>query len=103
MAGPGPTRAEVLAVLRDVMDPELGIDIVSLGLVYRLEVNDQGEVDVTMTLTTPGCPLHAVIGRSIERAMLPLGVSDVNVQLTFAPPWDPRMMNDDARQELGMG
>ncbi len=103
MTGPAPTKAEVVDVLREVMDPELGVDIVSLGLVYSLDVTDDGVVDVTMTLTTPGCPLHAIIGRSIERAMLPLGVSDVRVQLVFSPPWDPRMMNDYAREELGMG
>ncbi len=103
MAAAAPTKAEVLDVLREVMDPELGVDIVSLGLVYHVDVRDDGVVDITMTLTTPGCPLHAIIGRSIERAMLPLGVSDVKVQLVFSPPWDPRMMNDDARLQLGMG
>jgi len=103
MAAAAPTKAEVLDVLREVMDPELGVDIVSLGLIYRVDVRDEGVVDITMTLTTPGCPLHAIIGRSIERAMLPLGVSDVKVQLVFSPPWDPRMMNDDARLHLGMG
>ncbi len=102
MAGPVPARSEVLDLLREVMDPELGVDIVSLGLIYKLEVTEDGVVDITMTLTTPGCPLHAIIGRSIERALLPLGVSDVKVQLVFSPPWDPRMMNDQAREELGM-
>ncbi len=101
MAAMAPSRREVLAVLNEVMDPELGVDIVSLGLIYRLEVTDEGAVDVTMTLTTPGCPLHAIIGRSIERALGPIGATDVNVQLVFSPPWDPRMMNDKSRAELG--
>jgi metal-sulfur cluster biosynthetic enzyme len=102
MAGATPTKAQVIDVLRGVMDPELGVDVISLGLVYKLDVSDDGAIDVIMTLTTPGCPLHAIIGRSIERAMLPLGVSDVQVHLVFSPPWDPRMMNDHAREELGM-
>jgi metal-sulfur cluster biosynthetic enzyme len=102
MAAAVPTRQEVLELLNEVMDPELGVDIVSLGLIYKLDVTDDSVVDITMTLTTPGCPLHAIIGRSIERALGPLGVNDVKVQLVFSPPWDPRMMNDKAREELGM-
>ena len=97
-----PTRQEAVEALRKVIDPELGVDIVSLGLIYKLDVTDDSVVDITMTLTTPGCPLHAIIGRSIERALGPLGVNDVKVQLVFSPPWDPRMMNDKAREELGM-
>ncbi|MDA8346249.1 MAG: metal-sulfur cluster assembly factor [Thermaerobacter sp.] len=96
-----PTRQEAVEALRKVIDPELGVDIVSLGLLYNVEIADEGAVSVMLTLTTPGCPLHSIIGRQIEQVMLPLpGISDVKVQLTFSPPWDPRMMNDEAREEL---
>jgi len=102
MASVAPSRAEVLDVLRSIDDPELGIDIVSLGLVYRLDIDPDGRIAITMTLTTPGCPLHAVIGHAIERALGALGATQVLVTLTFSPPWDPGMMTDDARRRLGM-
>ncbi len=75
--------------LRAVFDPELGMSIVDLGLVYGVEVHD-ATVRVTMTLTTPGCPLHGAMTGSVRRAvMLVPGVENVEVQLTFDPPWTP--------------
>jgi metal-sulfur cluster biosynthetic enzyme len=80
---------KVWTSLRAVLDPELGMSIVDLGLVYGLEVRD-ATVRVTMTLTTPGCPLHgAMMGWVRQAVMLVPGVENVEVQLTFDPPWTP--------------
>ena len=80
---------KVWTSLRAVLDPELGMSIVDLGLVYDVEVRD-ATVRVTMTLTTPGCPLHgAMTGWVREAVMLVPGVENVEVQLTFDPPWTP--------------
>ncbi len=80
---------KVWTSLRAILDPELGMSIVDLGLVYGVEVRD-AVVRVTMTLTTPGCPLHgAMTGWVRETVMLVPGVENVDVQLTFDPPWTP--------------
>lgn len=87
--------------LEHVYDPELGINVVDLGLVYRLEVND-GRVEVEMTLTTPGCPMSDSMPAAAERAlrMLP-GVAEVDVELVWEPRWEPERMSERARRELG--
>jgi metal-sulfur cluster biosynthetic enzyme len=78
-----------MAALRSVVDPELGLSIVDLGLVYRVETA-AARVHVTMTLTTPGCPIHEVMADWVRQAVLALpGVTDVDVTLTFDPPWTP--------------
>lgn len=84
--------AKIRAALRTVADPELGIDIVSLGLVYGITVQ-QGSVTVRMTLTTPACPLAPVIAENVRRAVVSLkGVTAVVIDYTFDPPWNPSMM-----------
>jgi radical SAM protein len=88
-ASPAATSDEVMAALRSVVDPELGLSIVDLGLVYRVETA-AARVHVTMTLTTPGCPIHEVMADWVRQAVLALpGVTDVDVTLTFDPPWTP--------------
>jgi metal-sulfur cluster biosynthetic enzyme len=97
------TELEITEVLRTVYDPELHINIVDLGLVYDVDVADS-TVDITMTLTSPGCPIGPMITEQIQQnvKLLP-GVKDVNVSLTFTPPWDPyTMMSDEAKDELGI-
>lgn len=97
-----PTSSEVLKALEQVIDPELGVDIVNLGLVYRVEVNDDGLVDVEMTLTTPGCPLSGSLpeaARHVARTVP--GVKDANVRLVWNPQWHPGMMSQAARTRLG--
>ena len=86
------TEVEVLEMLRQVIDPELGQNIVDLGLIYS--VNIAGEkVAVTMTLTTPGCPMHESICAGVQNALLCLpGVTDAAVELVWEPPWHPSMM-----------
>ncbi|MGH7775778.1 MAG: metal-sulfur cluster assembly factor [Candidatus Dormibacterales bacterium] len=87
--------------LRSVYDPELGINVVDLGLVYRLEVQE-GEVEVEMSLTTPGCPMSDSMPEAVERSLqLIPGVSRVAVDLVWEPRWGPEMMSDRARSELG--
>lgn len=91
---------EVRDVLRGVIDPELGIDIVNLGLVYAIGVAG-GRVDVVMTLTVPGCPMHATIVRDVEHALRSLAwVREADVRLTFEPRWSPARLSDEARALL---
>ena len=91
---------EAWQALAGVVDPELGIDIVELGLVYRVEV-DEHVVSVLMTLTTPGCPLHDVIVDGVERALTREGGQRVEVELTFDPPWDPERIGVAGLRDLG--
>lgn len=94
-------KDEVMEALHDVMDPELGVNIVDLGLVYGVDVDDDRNVVVTMTLTTPGCPMHDSISHGIRNR---LGVIDeignVDVNLVWEPQWDPSRMSDAAKKFL---
>jgi len=87
--------------LTHVYDPEIGLDLVNLGLIYDLRVED-GDVYVQMSLTTPGCPMSDSMPEAVERALglLP-GVGRVEVDLVWEPPWDPDMMSEAAKRELG--
>jgi metal-sulfur cluster biosynthetic enzyme len=89
--------------LREVHDPEMRLSLVDLGLIYRIEV-DGDAVRVTYTLTSPACPLGQLIAEEIRAAVLDVpGVREVELSLTFSPPWDPRTMaSDDAKIELGI-
>ena len=87
--GPAPTRTSVMRALASVVDPELGMSVVDLGLIYGIEIDDH-HVRVTMTLTAPGCPLHAVLPGWVKTAAQSIpGVNGVEVTLTFQPPWTP--------------
>ena len=98
-----PSKEEVVESLRQVEDPELGMDIVELGLFYDAEI--QGEdVKVIYSLTSMGCPAGAMIQEDIERVVREIpGVGDVESELTFDPPWTPDRMSDDAKFILGFG
>ena len=88
--------------LREVYDPELGLNIVDLGLVYDIQVSEEGDVTVDMTLTTPGCPLHGSISAGAEAAIRSVeGVRNALVNLVWNPPWNPNMMSDVAKKQLG--
>jgi metal-sulfur cluster biosynthetic enzyme len=92
---------EVTDALRDVIDPELGLDFVELGLIYAVEV-DEGNVHVTFTLTSPGCPIGPQVSEQIEEFVSELdGVTDVQSTMTFSPPWTPERMSEDAKFALG--
>jgi metal-sulfur cluster biosynthetic enzyme len=95
------TVDEVTDVLRDVIDPELGLDFVELGLIYDVEVQD-GTVRVTYTLTSPGCPIGPQVSEQIEEFVIELdGVEQVEPTMTFSPPWTPERMSEDAKFALG--
>ena len=96
------TAEDVVRELGQVYDPEIGIDIVNLGLVYEVAVED-GTVKVWMTFTTPQCPVGPYIEADVHRALenLPM-IRDVVINLVWEPPWDWRMMSDEAKTELGL-
>jgi len=92
----------VRGLLRSVIDPELGVNIVDLGLVYRVGIEVDGLVDVEMTLTTPGCPLGGFLDDQIRACLAQLPqVREVRVELVWEPPWDPEAMSPAAKQQLG--
>jgi metal-sulfur cluster biosynthetic enzyme len=98
-----PTKDEVVEALRQVEDPELGMDIVDLGLLYDVEIQG-ANVKVTHTLTSMGCPVGPMIQEDIDRVAREVpGVEAVDVELTFDPPWTPDKMSDDAKFILGFG
>ena len=98
-----PTKEEVVEVLRQVEDPELGMDVVDLGLVYDVEV-EGSKVKVLYSLTSMGCPAGPLIAQDMERVTREVpGVEDVDLELTFDPPWTPDRMSDDAKFILGFG
>ncbi len=92
---------DVQAQLEEVIDPELNINIVDLGLVYEIDVDEEDNVEILMTLTTPGCPLHGVFDELVRREVEKLEVNSIDVELTFEPRWSPEKMSDEARNELG--
>lgn len=92
----------VRETLRQVIDPELGLNIVDLGLVYRYAYA-AGKLTVTMTLTTPGCPMHDSIAEGVKNILLTLdGVAEVEVEVVWDPPWHPSMMTEAGRARAGV-
>jgi len=98
-----PTKEEVEAILKTIPDPEIGVSIFDLGLIYDIAIDAKKKiVTITMTLTSIGCPLFSQIADPIKENIGALeGVSDVIVELTFEPPWNIDRMNDDAKIQLG--
>ena len=97
------TKEQVVDALRQVEDPELGMDIVDLGLMYDVEL-ENGKVKVVHTLTSMGCPVGPMIQQQIDDVVRALpGVDDVEVELTWDPPWTPEKMSEDAKFILGFG
>lgn len=95
------TKDQVYEELKTVLDPEIGIDIVNLGMVYGVEVSEDGKkVHIDMTLTTMGCPLYSTIERSIQMLLGRLGAEEVDIKLVWSPPWTPDFMSEDARTAL---
>ncbi len=95
-------KEEILEVLKGVIDPEIGINIVDLGLVYEVESNTDTNV-ITMTLTTPGCPMHASISNWVENVVRYLEPEKkVIINLVWEPPWTPEKMTREAREQLRM-
>ncbi len=99
----GDLYEEVIAALKDIFDPEIPVNIYDLGLIYGVEVGPEADVVVTMTLTTPHCPVAESMPGEVElRVGSVPGVRDAEVNLVWDPPWDPAKMSDEARLELGM-
>lgn len=97
------TKLQIREALKKVIDPEIGINIVDLGLIYDVQV-EGGAAHVRMTLTVPGCPLANMLTMQAEKAVRGLeGITDVKIELTWDPPWNPKMMSDEAKRKLGWG
>lgn len=100
-----PTVEEVREALKEVYDPEIGFNIVELGLVYGIEVDEQNNVHIKMTLTTPFCPLGPLIEQQVDavlRALYP-EVGEIDIELVWSPPWDPRTMaSEEVKTALGL-
>lgn len=95
------SQEEVIGKLRQCIDPELGINIVDLGLVYSINI-DSSKIGVLMTLTTAGCPLESFFVKDISSKLKSLkGIRDVSVELTFEPPWNPSKMSEESKDVLG--
>ncbi|MCW1955883.1 SUF system Fe-S cluster assembly protein [uncultured Lentibacter sp.] len=97
-----PLYDTIVEACRSVYDPEIPVNIYDLGLIYTIEISDQGEVRVLMSLTAPGCPVAGEMPGWVAEAIEPLpGVKQVDVELVWSPPWGMDMMSDEARLELG--
>jgi len=93
--------ADIVAALKTIYDPEIPADIYELGLIYRVDINDDRNIDIDMTLTAPGCPVAGEMPGWVENAVsLVPGVGNVNVNMVFNPPWTPDRMSDEARVAL---
>jgi FeS assembly SUF system protein len=96
-------QSAVVEVLKSIYDPEIPVDIYELGLIYGVDISEDGDATITMTLTTPHCPVAESLPNEVElRAMSVPGIRDAVVNLVWDPPWDPSKMSDEARLELGM-
>ena len=96
------TRARIYEVLHDVFDPELGVNVIDLGLVYDVQVGEDGYITVAMTLTTPGCPMHESLGQGVAQALGKVpGVTGGDLMWVWDPPWDPSMMTAEGKAMLG--
>lgn len=96
-------KEQIMEVLEEVNDPELNIDIVNLGLVYDVDIDDENNVDITMTLTAMGCPLAGVIHELVENAVKKIEeVKEVHVNIVWDPPWDKSRMSRYAKIALGI-
>jgi metal-sulfur cluster biosynthetic enzyme len=98
-----PTVEQVREALKIVKDPEIPVNVVDLGLIYEVEVKEGGEVDITMTLTSVGCPVQDMIRADAELAVMRLdGVNSVNVEFVWSPPWGPDKMTEDGKRQMRM-
>ena len=101
--GGAPSEEQVLEALKSVIDPELGINIVDLGLVYEVDVAEGGDVDIQYTLTTMGCPIGPLIEDQLRAFLAPLdGIGEVRPEMVLRPAWNPEMMSEEAKAALGM-
>ncbi len=103
MTDPTAIRSDLVDAIKTVYDPEIPVDIWELGLIYDLDVDESGAVVIRMTLTSPMCPVAETLPPEVEaKARTVAGVSDVQLDLVWEPPWSPSMMSEAARLELNM-
>jgi FeS assembly SUF system protein len=96
-------EAKVIETIKTVYDPEIPVNIYELGLIYKVEASDEGKVEITMTLTSPNCPMvDDLLDEIHEKTIALQGVNDFKLNVVFDPPWTRDMMSDEARLELGL-
>lgn len=96
------TEESVYEAIKEIIDPEIGINIVDMGLIYEVDINDT-IIDITMTLTSPGCPAGGQLVNGTQQVAKQLdGVEEVNVSVVWTPRWTPEMMSEEAKDELGI-
>lgn len=94
---------EIITALKTVFDPEIPVDIYELGLIYRVDLSDEFDASIEMTLTAPGCPVAGEMPMWVEQAVMKVeGIRSATAELTFDPPWDPSKMSDEAKMALNM-
>ena len=93
-------KSTIINVLKQCFDPEIPIDLWNLGLIYDIGLNND-KVNITMSLTTPGCTMGEYMAQDIQSKLKAKGIKDVNVEVVFDPPWEPSMMTEEAREKLG--
>ncbi len=97
------TKEDVVKVLKDCYDPEIPVNVWDLGLVYDIQIETE-KINVKMTLTAPGCPMHTMISEDVRSKLLSLdGVKEATVQMVWDPPWSPDKMSEEAKAQLGVG
>ena len=98
------TTEQVYSALRKCMDPEIPVNVVDLGLIYGVKVNPENNVDIKMTMTTRGCPLHDTLVSDVKRYLGKInGIGNINVEIVWDPPWDIEKMDPEIRQKMGFG
>ncbi|MDB5045881.1 MAG: metal-sulfur cluster biosynthetic enzyme [Deinococcus sp.] len=98
-----PTEEQVLEALKVVKDPEIPVNVVDLGLIYGVDINPDGNIDITITLTSVGCPVQDLIRADAEMAVSRLdNVNEVNVEFVWTPPWGPDKMTEDGKRQMRM-
>lgn len=102
-----PLAGKIIAAIKEVYDPEIPVNVYELGLIYKVDIKDkdsgESDVDIKMTLTSPGCPVAQEMPGWVQGAVLPVeGVGDVDVEIVWEPTWDPSMMSETAKMQLNM-
>ncbi|MEN3046009.1 MAG: iron-sulfur cluster assembly protein [Candidatus Hydrothermales bacterium] len=95
------SKEKILEKMKNVYDPEIPVNVVDLGLVYDVKIEEGGKVNILMTLTAPGCPIYSYIAEQVKRELKTLeGVKEVNVEFTFDPPWSPERVTEEGKEAL---
>lgn len=96
-------KNKIIEKLKEVYDPEIPVNVYEIGLIYEINITDEGKAGILMTLTSPNCPVAESLPLEVKHKALEVdGIDEVDVELTFEPPWDMSMLSDEARLELGM-